>query len=123
MNFEDCSAFTLITACTLAESPSDPLSKAPAASLPPLLLRLLPGGANQFPGGTQLPLDISAFARRTRTISLIRIPPTILNSGDLAEIHVLNPHQELIVRPKETMSEHPSAVHRRRYYGNQRNQR
>ena len=27
-------------------------SKAPAASLPPPPLRLLPGGANQFPGGT-----------------------------------------------------------------------
>jgi len=29
--------------------PSTP--KASAASLPPPLLRLLPGGANQFPGG------------------------------------------------------------------------
>jgi hypothetical protein len=27
-------------------------SKAPTASLPPLPLRLLPGGANQFPGGS-----------------------------------------------------------------------
>src|SRR4029079_19175763 len=27
-------------------------SKAPTASLPPLSLRLLPGGANQFPGGS-----------------------------------------------------------------------
>jgi len=27
-------------------------SKAPAALFPPLLLRLPPGGANQFPGGT-----------------------------------------------------------------------
>jgi len=68
MDFEDCSAFTDVTACTLAESPGDPLPKAPAVPLPPLLPRLLPGGANQFPGGTQLPLNISAFARRTRTI-------------------------------------------------------
>src|SRR5262245_13788890 len=34
--------------------------EASAASLPPLLLRLLPGGANQFPGGT-FPLWTSAF--------------------------------------------------------------
>ena len=27
-------------------------SKAPTASLPPLPIRLLPGGANQFPGGS-----------------------------------------------------------------------
>jgi len=51
--FEACSAFTHVTACTLAESPMRPSTpKAPAASLPPPLLRLLPGGANQFPGGT-----------------------------------------------------------------------
>jgi hypothetical protein len=50
--FEACSAFTLVTACKLAESPMRPSTpKASAASLPPLLLRLLPGGANQFPGG------------------------------------------------------------------------
>ena len=36
-------------------------SKAPTASLPPLPLRLLPGGANQFPGGTLHPLKSSAF--------------------------------------------------------------
>ena len=40
------------------ERPSTP--EASAASLPPLLLRLLPGGANQFPGGT-FPLWTSAF--------------------------------------------------------------
>jgi hypothetical protein len=34
----------------VAKRPSTP--KAPTASLPPLRLRLLPGGANQFPGGT-----------------------------------------------------------------------
>ena len=51
--FEACSAFTHVTACTLAESPMRPSTpKASAASLPPLLLRLLPGGTNQFPGGT-----------------------------------------------------------------------
>src|SRR5262249_51818574 len=41
--------------------------EASAASLPPLLLRLLPGGANQFPGGTT-PLWTSAFSRRTQIL-------------------------------------------------------
>src|SRR5208283_765211 len=50
--FEACSAFTHVTACMLAESPMRPsTSKSSAASLPPPRLRLLPGGANQFPGG------------------------------------------------------------------------
>jgi hypothetical protein len=45
------SGFTHVTACTLAESPTRPFaSKAPTALLPPLPIRLLPGGANQFPG-------------------------------------------------------------------------
>src|SRR5271155_4452832 len=49
--FEACSAFTHVTACMLAESPMRPSTpKASAASLPPLLLRLLPGGANPVPG-------------------------------------------------------------------------
>jgi len=46
--FEACSAFTHVTACTLAVLIAKP--KAPAVSSPPLLLRLLPGGANQLPG-------------------------------------------------------------------------
>jgi len=51
--FEACSAFTHVMACTLAKSPSRPSTpKAPAALSPPPLLRLLPGGANQFPGGS-----------------------------------------------------------------------
>src|SRR5271163_402740 len=49
--FEACSAFTHVTACILTESPMRPSTpKASAASLPPLLLRLLPGGANPVPG-------------------------------------------------------------------------
>src|SRR5713101_3924008 len=39
--------------------PSTP--EAPAALLPPPPLRLLPGGAIQFPGGSFLPLWFSAF--------------------------------------------------------------
>jgi len=59
--FEACSAFTHVTACLLAESPMRPSTpQASAASLPPPLLRLLPGGANQFPGGL-LPLWTTNF--------------------------------------------------------------
>ncbi len=51
--FEACSAFTHVTACMLAESPKRPFTpEAPTASFPPPPLRLLPGGANQVPGGT-----------------------------------------------------------------------
>ena len=50
--FGACSAFTHVTACMIAKSPSRlSTPEASAASLPPLLLRLLPGGAIQFPGG------------------------------------------------------------------------
>src|SRR5216684_7765254 len=43
--------------------PSTP--EAPAVLLPPPPLRLLPGGAIQFPGGSFTPLWTSAFSRRT----------------------------------------------------------
>jgi hypothetical protein len=43
--FEACSTFTLITACILAGSPSDPLHRRLQPLLPVLLLRLLPAGA------------------------------------------------------------------------------
>src|ERR1035437_8993710 len=52
-----------------ADSPSRLMRPFPpeasAASLPPPLLRLLPGGAIQFPGGPFIPLWSSAFSRRT----------------------------------------------------------
>jgi len=74
VGFEACSAFTHVTACMLTESPMRPSTpKASAASLPPPLLRLLPGGANQFPGGISLPLRISAFSRRTLVNALPEI--------------------------------------------------
>jgi hypothetical protein len=51
--FEACSTFILVTACTLTESLKRLfLPKASATSLPLPLLRLLPGGTNQFPGGS-----------------------------------------------------------------------
>src|SRR5580692_2772034 len=60
--FEACSTFTHVTACMPAESPMRPSTpKASAASLPPLLLRLLPGGANQFPGGCTPAVDRRLF--------------------------------------------------------------
>src|SRR3954452_11229295 len=76
--FEACTAFTLITACTLAKSPTRPSTpEASAASLPPLLLRLLPGGANQFPGGTFTHCEPAPFhgARRTSVKALCVIAP------------------------------------------------
>src|SRR5258705_900411 len=52
-----------------ADSPSRLMRPFPpeasAASLPPPLLRLLPGGAIQFPGGSFIPLWTNAFSRRT----------------------------------------------------------
>src|SRR5213078_3214830 len=47
--------------------------EAPAALLPPPPLRLLPGGAIQFPGGSFIPLWTSAFSRRT-VIGIYRQP-------------------------------------------------
>src|SRR5512143_1915413 len=63
--FEDCSAFTRVTACTLALPPiRGTLSpEASTASLPPQLLRVLPAGA--FAGWVSHPLESAAFARRT----------------------------------------------------------
>ena len=62
LSWRACSAFTHVTACMLAESPMRPSTpKASAASLPPPLLRLLPGGANQFPGGFTPAVDQRLF--------------------------------------------------------------
>jgi len=52
ISFVACSAFTHVTTYRLAKSPMRPSTpEAPAALLPPPPLRLLPGGAIQFPGG------------------------------------------------------------------------
>jgi hypothetical protein len=63
--FEACSAFTHVMAYLLAEplERSFP-SKASAALLPPLPLRLLPAGTT-VAGWDSHPLKIGAFARRT----------------------------------------------------------
>ena len=62
ISFVACSAFTPVTTYRLAESPYATLyTGAPTALLPPPPLRLLPGGAIQFPGGPFIPLWTSAF--------------------------------------------------------------
>jgi hypothetical protein len=81
--FGACSVFT--ARYGLHDSPSrlkrPSTSEAPAASLPPLPLRLLPGGANQFPGGTLNPRWTSALTRRTDRRKL--------NFSLLASVHYL----------------------------------
>src|SRR6266699_6750979 len=65
--FEACSAFTHVTACMLAKSltrPSTP--EAPTASFPSPPLRLLPGGANQFPGGTFTRSELAPFTAHAK---------------------------------------------------------
>src|SRR6266481_5617122 len=63
--YKACSAFTRVTACTLALSPYivTRYPKASAISLPPWLLRLLPAGA--VAGWDLHPLESAAFPRRT----------------------------------------------------------
>src|ERR1700676_4607224 len=63
--FEACSAFTRVSACTLARSPYfvTRYPKASDISSPPCLLRLLPDGA--IAGWDLHPLESAAFARRT----------------------------------------------------------
>src|ERR1700693_4627717 len=65
--FGACTAFTIVTASKLAKSPTRPSTpEASAASLPPLLLRLLPGGANQFPGGILPAVDQRLFTAHAK---------------------------------------------------------
>src|SRR5205807_9288988 len=64
--FEACSAFTHVTACMLAKSPTRPSTpEAPTASFPSPPLRLLPGGANSSPAGLS-PAVNQRLSRRTR---------------------------------------------------------
>ncbi|MCW5983062.1 MAG: toll/interleukin-1 receptor domain-containing protein [Bryobacteraceae bacterium] len=70
VQWEDVSAYTATAPAFWTSSRAMELedrlkTEASAASLPPLLLQLLPGGANQFPGGILPPLRTSAFSRRT----------------------------------------------------------
>jgi hypothetical protein len=70
--FEACSAFTQVTACLLAESPTRPFSpKASAILLPPSPLRLLPAGTT-VAGRDSHPLKMHDFSRRTRMAGMRR---------------------------------------------------
>src|SRR6266566_175396 len=56
-----------VTACMLAKSPTRPSTpEAPTASFPPPPLRLLPGGANQFPGGTFTRSELAPFTAHVK---------------------------------------------------------
>ncbi len=69
--FEACSAFTRVTACRLAKSPMRPSTpEASAALSPPPPLRLLPGGAIQFPGGSFSPAVDQHLFTAHRNISI-----------------------------------------------------
>jgi hypothetical protein len=62
ISFGACSAFAHVTTYRLAESPlRHATPEASAASLPPPLLRFLPGGAIQFPDGSFIALWTSAL--------------------------------------------------------------
>src|ERR1019366_2342815 len=77
--FEAYSVFTHVTTYMLTE-PLERLftSKAPTTSLPRPPLRLLPGGTNQFPGGTN-PAEKHRLSRRTRRGFLAML--TFFHSG------------------------------------------
>jgi hypothetical protein len=86
--YKACSAFTRVTACTLALSPYivTRYPKASAISLPPWLLRLLPAGA--VAGWDLHPLESAAFPRRTPTADVVAIeaehPPRSIRQAGLA---------------------------------------
>src|SRR5271163_660246 len=93
VGFEACSAFTHVTACMLTESPMRPSTpKASAASLPPLLLRLLPGGANQFPGGYTAAVDHRLFTAHPVTRRNIKGRPCWSRFGVSARTHYRKEH-------------------------------
>jgi len=64
--FEACSAFTRVTACVFAESPSDPsLEVLQSNSLPPWTAPSATGWSNQSPGGVRTHWNQQAFSRHT----------------------------------------------------------
>ena len=80
-------SLTLRPACSPSRLKRPSTPKASAASLPPPPLRLLPGGANQFPGGTFTRCETSAFPRRTEKVGLAEIACGVRRSA--LEIGVL----------------------------------
>jgi hypothetical protein len=86
--FEACSAFTRVTACRLARSPMRPSTpEASAALSPPPPLRLLPGGAIQFPGGSFSPaVDQHLFTAHRKIPITLRIPRRLIQARSIARI-------------------------------------
>src|SRR5271157_1610786 len=83
--FGACTAFTFVTAYKLAKSPKRPSTpEASAASLPPLLLRLLPGGANQFPGGILPAVDQRLFTAHAKVG--LALPPSVYRFLSIAAL-------------------------------------
>jgi hypothetical protein len=71
MNFETCSAFTHVTACTLAESPLRPSSTGGFSSFVTSTAAAIDTGRNEpVPGWDLYPLWTKRLSRRTRTISV-----------------------------------------------------
>jgi hypothetical protein len=75
LNFEACSAFTHVTACTLAESPLRPSSTGGFSSFVTSTAAPIATGRNEpVPGWDLHPLWTKRLSRRTRTISVTPFP-------------------------------------------------
>src|SRR6266498_4078767 len=96
--FEACSAFTHVTACMLAKSPTRPSTpEAPTASFPSPPLRLLPGGANSSRAGLS-PAVNQRLSRRTQFLDLVRSNDDMGN--DYIENDFMSPTTEEIMKAR-----------------------
>src|ERR1700733_10150289 len=83
MNFEACSAFPHVTACTLAESPLRPSSTGGFSSFVTSTAAPIATGRNEpVPGWDLHPLWTKRLSRRTRTISVFPFSGTMLRFTD-----------------------------------------
>jgi hypothetical protein len=86
--FRGCSAFTHVTACTLAKSPQRRFTpEAPAVSLPPPPAPIATGWSESVPGRDFHPLWTSTFSRGTTFRLLIR--PDISCANDTVALLAL----------------------------------
>jgi hypothetical protein len=82
MNFEACSAFTHVTACTLAESPLRPSSTGGFSSFVTSTTAPIATGRNEpAPGWDLHPLWTKRLSRRTRTISVTPFELSLRRGG------------------------------------------